>query len=434
MDALEPYADVLKTLPQQIVFAVFDAESFDYMGSRRFVKDVQSFKCKKKIKAADKFVKADTGCWEPYQQNLNFMKLNMSKISGILEVKQVGSRDSGYHVYGHQENTHVPSSARRWTASVIDAMAGMSTEVGQVFHNNFQLSKANDTLPGVPPSSLWSFLKARPSIPAVLIADHDDTYTNQYYHSMYDDRTNVNDEQVTLVATLLARTLYTLASQEPSDTPSKDPNSTQFNATIYNSIKANDILVENLLSCLTTDMNCDLVASYDSYANESTTHYTSTFSYVESTEIAGTSRFVGHYLADKTKQYDRTKAGDDGEHGECDEESACAIRGMVCGKKKCVNSNTYFHSALDPVFTLDMTVDSMGSSGAWRIDHALVKNSSSRAWTESNWINNIGARFYRREEDSVVVTTLLCGFLVFLLSFVLTWKAQAYCKQKFKLL
>lgn len=44
----------------------------------------------------------------------------------------------------------------------------------------------------LPPSSLQSFLRARPTIPGVILADHGHEYLNKYYNSIYDNVDNID--------------------------------------------------------------------------------------------------------------------------------------------------------------------------------------------------------------------------------------------------
>eukprot|EP00798_Chlamydomonas_sp_ICE-L_P024579 gene24579-10192_t len=67
---------------------------------------------------------------------------------------------------------------------------------------NLTILPASATNPGVPPSSLMSFLRYKPSI----------QYKNPYYHSILDNGTYVQVEALVSTAILLARTLHTLAS------------------------------------------------------------------------------------------------------------------------------------------------------------------------------------------------------------------------------
>lgn len=43
----------------------------------------------------------------------------------------------------------------------------------------------------LPPASLQSFIKARDTIPGLVLADHRDEYLNNFYNSIYDNASNI---------------------------------------------------------------------------------------------------------------------------------------------------------------------------------------------------------------------------------------------------
>jgi nicastrin len=67
--------------PKQILFTFFTGESWGYLGSKRFVHDIQYFHCNE--------VDGDR-CHSPYQPSLQFQKIKLDKISSIIELNQVG--------------------------------------------------------------------------------------------------------------------------------------------------------------------------------------------------------------------------------------------------------------------------------------------------------------------------------------------------------
>lgn len=50
----------------------------------------------------------------------------------------------------------------------------------------------------------------------VVIEEFDTTFVNKFYHSQYDDKSNVNTTAIAAAASLLARTLVMLASENTS--------------------------------------------------------------------------------------------------------------------------------------------------------------------------------------------------------------------------
>lgn len=66
--------------------------------------------------------------------------------------------------------------------------------------------------PGIPPSSLSSFLRVKPSLPGVVLAEHSGPFTNPYYQSRLDTVNNVEPTSLAAAAVILATALHELAS------------------------------------------------------------------------------------------------------------------------------------------------------------------------------------------------------------------------------
>lgn len=177
-----------------ILYAFFQGETFDYIGSSRMVYDMQS----------------------------NQFALDLDNVHSVLEIGQVGKRAES-KLWLHSD----PVSRRN---SSVDA------EVAKLVENLKLAAKDSGVSvdePGfsqpLPPSSFQRFLRARP-IPGVVIEDHQSAFTNMFYESMYDNAEYLNvsyppnmtpEEQLefvtdtakalTEVATVAARALYVQA-------------------------------------------------------------------------------------------------------------------------------------------------------------------------------------------------------------------------------
>jgi len=66
--------------------------------------------------------------------------------------------------------------------------------------------------PGIPPSSLMAFLRARPAVAGVVLADHDGHFSTPYYHSHFDNASTVDEESIAAAAATAARALHALVS------------------------------------------------------------------------------------------------------------------------------------------------------------------------------------------------------------------------------
>ncbi len=75
---------------------------------------------------------------------------------------------------------------------------------------------ASRSNPGLPPSSIASFLEANESLDIALLAEFDDTYTNAAYGTPHDDLRGINFEGIATISELLAQILHDLASASKS--------------------------------------------------------------------------------------------------------------------------------------------------------------------------------------------------------------------------
>lgn len=74
------------------------------------------------------------------------------------------------------------------------------------------MSRASDANPGLPPSSLFSFLRAKPSISGAVLADFDTAYVNRFADTRFDNGSNLDAGSVTAAALVAARALHSLAA------------------------------------------------------------------------------------------------------------------------------------------------------------------------------------------------------------------------------
>ncbi|KAJ6766695.1 NICASTRIN [Salix purpurea] len=172
----------LDDLSKQLVFSVFTGEAWGYLGSRRFLfeLDLQS--------------EAVSG-------------LNSSLFETVIEIGSVGKG------FSQGKNTFFAHTAAVSLATnkTLDALkhARDSLEL-----KNITVSSASTSNPGIPPSSLMAFLKKNPSTSGMVLEDFDTSFSDKFYHSHLDDMSNINSTAIVAAASLVARTLYILASDD----------------------------------------------------------------------------------------------------------------------------------------------------------------------------------------------------------------------------
>uniref|UniRef100_A0A8P4FXS3 Nicastrin n=1 Tax=Dicentrarchus labrax TaxID=13489 RepID=A0A8P4FXS3_DICLA len=174
-----------------ILYAFFQGETFDYIGSSRMVYDMQN----------------------------NQFAVDLDNVHSVLEIGQVGLHTES-KLWLHSDpvsrkNSSVLFQVRKLIENLQSAAGGL----------NISMDEPSVSQP-LPPSSFQRFLRARP-IPGVVLEDHQSAFSNRFYESMYDNAEYLNisyppnmtpEEQLefvtdtakalTEVATMVAKALY----------------------------------------------------------------------------------------------------------------------------------------------------------------------------------------------------------------------------------
>lgn len=180
-------------------------------------------------------------CARPATTLTTCQGLVLSDIDQVVELGQLG------RAAGSSQSTfymHTQASATDVTGAFSDAAAASGGTAA--------VSAASGSNPGVPPSSLFTFLAVSPTIQGMVLTEFDTAFINPYYHSELDDTASA--AAVARAAALTARALDALA--RGSTAVSSSP--------LAVDDAANLEYVSQLLGCLTAaapGMGCDLVTS-----------------------------------------------------------------------------------------------------------------------------------------------------------------------------
>ncbi|KAH0468003.1 hypothetical protein IEQ34_003036 [Dendrobium chrysotoxum] len=380
VDALSHVSN-LNELKKQLVFAVFTGEAWGYLGSRRFLLELD--------------LGADS-----------LKGLNGSMIEQALEIGSVGKGLSEGKTTFFAHSGHDTSS----TNEMLDALKKASLSLGS---DNVNIKKADVSNPGVPPSSLMSFLRKNSSVSGVVLEDFDTFFINKFYH------TNINSSSIAAAAIMVARALYILASDSPP-----------LNLITLNSIKVNVSLVEELVECLLTcepGFSCDIVKQFISPSNVCPSHYVGVFvdlpSETQHPQYADdTSRFVWNFLADRSSGSQKTASP-------CKVD--CHNPADVCvaaetESSRCVTSTTRYV----PSYSTRLKFE----GNSW---HILPPNTSDPlglvdpVWTESYW-NTIGLRVYTVQSSAYDNLVLLIGIVITVATYIATFVARTFLLKALK--
>lgn len=378
----------LSKLKKQLVFAVFNGEAWGYLGSRKFLQEL------------------DEGA-----ASVNGISSLM--IDQVLEIGSVGKAilEEYPSFYVHAEGN--PSASKE----ILDALQSASKSLGS---DNVKVKQAASSNPGVPPSSLMSFIRKNTSTSGVVLEDFDSHFSNRFYHSYLDNPVNINSSSIAAAAALVARSLYILASDD-----------SVVDLITLNTIKVNVSLVEELIGCLLTcnpGLSCGLVKRFISPSNPCPSHYVGVFlddpsgtqfpSYADDT-----SRFVWNFLADRTNSAGNKSSCT----GKCGDEGEVCVGAEVEGGGRCVVSTTRYV----PAYSTRVKFE----DNAW---HVLPANSSDPmgaadpVWTESFW-NTIGLRVYAVQDPAYDWLILLAGLGITAASYCAVHFGRAYISKVAKL-
>ncbi|CAM0944289.1 unnamed protein product [Alopecurus aequalis] len=332
--------------------------------------------------------------------------INSSMIEQVLEIGSVGKGISQDHPLFYAHAAKNSSISKK----MLDALQSGSDSLGS---DNVKVKVAATSNPGVPPSSLMSFMRKNTSTSGVVLEDFDSQFSNRFYHSNLDNPANINSSSIAAAAALVARSLYILAT---ADMP--------LDLMTLNTIKVNVTLVEELIGCLLTcdpGLSCGIVKNFISPSNSCPSHYVGVFQdSPSSTQFPSyaddTSRFIWNFLADRTG----TLAGNTSScTGKCSDEREICVGAEVEGGGRCVVSTTRYV----PAYSTRLKFE----DNAW---HVLPANSSDPmgadpVWTESYW-NTISLRVYAVQSTSSDWLVLLAGLVVTAVSYLGVIIGRAY--------
>lgn len=377
----------LSNLKKQLVFLVLTGETWGYLGSRRFLHEL------------DLHSDAVAG-------------LSDTLIETVLEIGSVGKGLSGGINTFFAHKTRVSSA----TNMTLDALKIAQDSFAS---KNIKILSADKTNPGIPPSSTMAFMKKNPQTSAVVLEDFDTKFVNKFYHSHLDDLSNINSSSVVAAASVLARTLYILASDN------KD--------SALGSIYVNASFVEELLACLLScepGLSCNLVKDYISPTNTCPGNYAGVMSGEPSSNpylgsVGDVSRFLWNFLAEKTS-VQKGNTTSVCSKGSCSRTDQVCIKAESNKEGTCVVSTTRYV----PAYSTRLKY----ADGAWTI---LPQNTSDSmgmvdpVWTESNW-NTIGLQVYTVQHSAYDNAVLVAGITVTTLAYIGIMVAKSFITKALK--
>ncbi|TPX55456.1 hypothetical protein PhCBS80983_g05290 [Powellomyces hirtus] len=192
-------------LAKDILFTFFDAESWAFAGSQRFVDDISTpMTCKEREAPTTSCPTSDAGCSNPCFYDLDFQAIKLENIDSIFEfdtVGGIGTTKPAFYMHVDAKNAETDALVNLLNGTVVAPAINGSTAESLDLVPAFQTG-VNARLP---PSSAMAFLAKR-SIPAVVISDYQNEFSNRYYNSEFDDETTWDTSTISRMCALANKT------------------------------------------------------------------------------------------------------------------------------------------------------------------------------------------------------------------------------------
>lgn len=385
VDALSHIED-MSEFTKQLVFLVVTGEAWGYLGSRRFLAELTS--------GAD-----------------SVNGLSSALIDQVVEVGSVGKAMMEgvptFFAHTQQDSDSTQAIAKAFER----AAASFGSEV-------IKVERASTSNPGIPPSSLMSFLNKDPSTPGIVLEEFNTTFKNSFYHSHLDDSPNVNSSSITAAASLVSRSLYILATNGSGSN------------TVLQSINVNESLVEELVGCLLSckpGLSCRLVKELITPTQVCANHYVGVIVGDPSSSypdyVDDMSRFIWNFLAERTSisKEESLPCSKD-----CKNSGELCVGSRIDHKGVCMLSTTRYV----PAYSTRLTYD----SDSWKVIPVQPNDTMGKVdpvWTESFW-KTLGVRVYLQQNPFFDELILLSGLVVTLGSFLAILSTKAFFMKALK--
>lgn len=384
LDSLVPFVSLIsiahtlsKLIPtdkpemqSNILFIIFNGESYDYIGSQRLIYDMEK------------------GLFPPPVTSTRPIALKDIKL-----FIDIGSLDdtSSISVYRYKD------------FPLAQQLATLLQNYNQ--KNELNVNTISLVTPNLPPTSAQSFLRDNVTFPATIL--YSNSNKNRFYHSIYDNEHNINfkyyntSEDFTKLQQLNATTVYPLDSiqialRNVSSALAYSIYELVSNTPITDNLGANPHLIDELLYCFLHSADCPLfkaASKPDSFIahNVPPPRYISVQGSATYETIGWTFRILGLLLGNKVAE----------------DEKNCMVLPLSWfagfdGTGECRRTTQNLSDAYSPAFTIE---NYNWTSGRYS------------TWTESTW-REINARLFLKPSVSHEALTLAIGIVTMIISFV----------------
>lgn len=262
--------EVLDQLYSRISFAFFQGESYGFIGSRLFVKDViGGFECSTGNEGTPSVMKRKDetstvrACLNPLRADLTFQ--NLGDIRGMIAVDQVGNLGGEKYLYVQGGN----NAQNGFDAFLSEAMIELSANGEYTVQASSASNNNDDGTASLPPSPVSSLeMLSESGAGGVVLTGYDDAFVeNSLYHSHLDSVSksqSIDKDAIAASATLLARSAVAAAYQSAENDVDAATAAAYALDLLPNAISSSSDIFENLYNCLFYDGNCETFVNYAS--------------------------------------------------------------------------------------------------------------------------------------------------------------------------
>ncbi|XP_063703257.1 nicastrin [Culicoides brevitarsis] len=360
-----------ENIKYNVLFVMFNGESFDYIGSQKFVYDMEQ----------NLFPNNSTLKNKITMENIEFM-IDIGTLDDLSTINV-------FHPTDFDQAKHLVTNINAYN---------------NVY--NFGIQATDKLQDNLPPFSAQTFLRANNSFPAMILMSEP---KNKYYQSIYDDYRNLN-------YTYLNLTNEDFMELEDLDTPTVDNiqykirnMSTILGMVLYEMITGQDLspdfrkqgvnvaLIDEFLYCFLKSSNCTMFKAVSKFKEDALPIYPP-------------NRYIGVSTGKEATFW------------------TSQIMGFVLGKKvsntkeDCQNLPLQWFNGIDGKGECKLTTHNVSTaiSPAFLIDDYDWKSHKYSTWTESTW-SEISARIFLRPSTTHEAFSFSVGLIVMTISFILVF-------------
>lgn len=337
----------MSQLPKTLLWTLFQAEQFGFSGSQRFVKDITTpFTCAlQTTEQTGGCPFTGFACSQPCLASTNFTQIDFNKIAAIIEFNQVGGigleNPSNAKIFLHVDDPKDASTQALLVNFTGSVTVNVSTP-DSIVRSTVTLTPASSD--GInrrlPPSSAMSFL-SRKKIPAIVMGDYQDSFTNRFYGAEQDDDRLWNSSHVGVMcglATLSARSIYTFMGGDGGVSGAQ--------------LEANCTLVAEMMACFSRNLSCPLFRQYYTAPILTSSQYAGTYSLGSSVNYIPffINLLLANYTATNWTKVECSRTND-----------SCAVRfdpSFSCLAGQCVQTTLQIH----PAYGVGLDFDAVSGS------------------------------------------------------------------------